>query len=248
MNNLIYFTYTNQYYINLEVAILNNFFVNLVTIEIILFSIPIFLYITSFFIKSNKISRCFVKLSKKSFSYNSQLHKYIFKFLIKLIMNILNISTSGTTKLSKAELIYKINNMSPRDFEVFCYKLYKNLGYSSFLMPDGPDGGKDVILTDSSNTKYYVECKRYLKDVVGREICQKLIGSCAMDNVQHAIIFTCGKIHTNAYEYQKSLNSKNNFNLQLIDMDKIFDMYNSSDLSCSCIEDLQDINLETYLN
>ena len=122
----------------------------------------------------------------------------------------------------------KLINDTPEEFEKFCGELYKKLGYKVTVMPEGQDGGKDVIAIDKSNNKIYIECKRYHPErgfVVGREICQKLIGSCAMDSVDRAIVFTTGRIDNNAYNYQRELNDKGKFKLELVNYDKIYDLY-----------------------
>lgn len=88
---------------------------------------------------------------------------------------------------------------TPRQFEIFCYELFKALGYRAYLTPPGPDGGKDVIV----NNNTYVECKRYNSSIIGREICQKLLGALIADKMKEGIIFTNGKINQNAIEFMK---------------------------------------------
>lgn len=64
--------------------------------------------------------------------------------------------------------------MSPRDFERLCYELLqvqnkKNLDIQ--LMPEGPDKGKDIILTNGNGKiEKVVQCKRYSKNLRQEEV------------------------------------------------------------------------------
>lgn len=71
------------------------------------------------------------------------------------------------TDFTKNQFRMMLTAFTPRQFEEICYELFQALGDDAYLMEDGPDGGKDVIL----DNKIYVECKRYNLDSVGREIC-----------------------------------------------------------------------------
>lgn len=102
----------------------------------------------------------------------------------------------GKVNISRQQLIAILKQLSPRQFEYFCSEFFRELGHEVYLMPDGPDGGKDVIVDD----KIYVECKRYNTTTVGREICQKLLGAVEADGMNKGIIFTNGRVHDNALE------------------------------------------------
>lgn len=133
------------------------------------------------------------------------------------------------TDLFKIEDLKKlIMNLNPEEFEEFCADVYRKLGYKAKVTQFGHDGGKDIILTDKENNLLYVECKRWHEEYgkeIGREICQKLIGSCASDGVNSAILVTTGKIHQNAIEYQKNLNNVKSFNLQIVDFEELIYLY-----------------------
>lgn len=47
-----------------------------------------------------------------------------------------------------------MSSFTTRQFELFTCELFKGLGYNEFLMLDGPDGGKDVILNGKRNSFY----------------------------------------------------------------------------------------------
>lgn len=122
------------------------------------------------------------------------------------------------TDFTKNQFRMMLTAFTPRQFEEFCYELFQALGYNAYLMEDGPDGGKDVIL----DNKIYVECKRYNSDTVGREICQKLLGAVTADKKEAGIIFTNGKIAPTATEFVDRVE-----NLSIWDFDKIYEAANS---------------------
>ncbi|MVX64823.1 hypothetical protein GKZ28_14080 [Clostridium chromiireducens] len=114
-----------------------------------------------------------------------------------ILSRYINYLQYGKVSISRQQLIAILKLLSPRQFEYFCAELFKALGHKVYLMPDGPDGGKDVIVDD----EIYVECKRYNGSfMIGREICQKLLGAVEADNMKKGIVFTNGKIHNNGAE------------------------------------------------
>jgi hypothetical protein len=129
-----------------------------------------------------------------------------------------NIAAKNKT-FTKQQFKLILSAFTPRQFEIFCYELFKALGYRAKLMPDGPDGGKDVIL----DNRIYVECKRYNDSKVGREICQKLLGAITRDRMNEGIIFTNGDIHQNAIEFLRVVD-----NVSIWDLDTIYE--NASEL------------------
>ena len=124
-----------------------------------------------------------------------------------------------------SELISMIEKVSPRQFEIFCAELFKSTGnyLKVEITSETCDSGRDIILTQKVNgfeEVTFVEVKHYCKtNLVGREICQKLLGSCQMFNVQKAIVITSGTFHKNAYEVAGRVN-----NLQLMDSTDIQEM------------------------
>lgn len=105
----------------------------------------------------------------------------------------------GFTTLS---LMDKVGKMSPRDFELFVAELFKCQGYNAIVTKANADYGRDVILKNKNET-IFVECKHYKNELIGREICQKLLGSMDMFGVKKGIIITTSHFHKNAYEVQK---------------------------------------------
>lgn len=99
-----------------------------------------------------------------------------------------------------------IKHMEGIEFEEFCTWLFKKSGkYNSVILTQAAgDGGKDIIL----DNKIYVECKRYTEKatvteeyMIGREICQKLVGAMVGDGFKEGIIMTTGSMHRNAWDY-----------------------------------------------
>lgn len=198
-------------------------------IEFILFLPFIFLQIILFFKSEN--TRYLKKLRtfffKKAITFNEFLFRKIRLLFLETYHSIFN---PNINKFNFNDFKNSVFLLSPDDFEKFAGQLYSGLGFSVKVMPPGPDGGKDVILT-KGNEKFYVECKHYTSNIsVGREICQKLVGAAIVDGVYNGIIFTCGTIHNNAYVYaNKLLNS--NFNLVLVDLEEMYNLYLKTNLS-----------------
>lgn len=113
-----------------------------------------------------------------------------------LLLRLIDYLQYGQVKLSKIQLETILKTLTPRQFEYFCAEFFRLMGHKSELMPDGPDGGKDVVL----DGKVYVECKRYNVSVIGSEICQKLLGAVEADGMEKGIIFTNGKVHQTGFE------------------------------------------------
>lgn len=120
--------------------------------------------------------------------------------------------------LSHLQIQKLIKRMSPRQFEIFCCELFKANGHKARLTPPSNDYGRDIII----DKKIFVECKHYSEyNFIGREILQKLVGSMEAFNINHGMVITTGKIHSNAIEYAKRV-SKTKL-IELIDMNDIMD-------------------------
>lgn len=110
-----------------------------------------------------------------------------------------------------------IDNLSGREFEVFMYLVFKELGYKVKLTQATSDGGKDIILRDIDDEIIYVECKRWSDNFkVGRPEIQKLVGSSIGDSVDNMLFVTTGQYTNEAYEYAFKID-----NLELWDMNDI---------------------------
>lgn len=138
------------------------------------------------------------------------------KLLNKLIKKHKFIKHTGYNYFSLMDTIEK---MKPREFEYFCSELYRSLGYKTKLTPSTNDYGRDIILKKDGKI-IFVECKHYNKNnLIGREICQKLLGSMNMFNADAGIIITTSDFHRNAIEVSTMVG-----NLQLVGFNEIIDM------------------------
>lgn len=147
----------------------------------------------------------------------------VIKFDIKYIVNYFHFRNIN---YSYNEIVKMIKEMSPREFEIFIAELYKYSGYKVELTPATCDGGKDIILWDDDCNMIYVEVKHYSEsNMVGREICQKLLGAVAIDGADNGIVITTGKFHNNAIEVYNKVD-----NLELIDFEGIMQMIKRLDV------------------
>ncbi|WP_346889161.1 restriction endonuclease [Clostridium sp. UBA1056] len=152
--------------------------------------------------------------------------KAIIKVIVYDIKYIYNLIHFRKINYSHRQIERMIREMSPREFEVFISELYKNMGYVVELTPETCDGGKDIILYDKNESMIYVECKHFAENnYVGREICQKLIGSITIDGADSGVIVCTGKFHKNAWEVYSKID-----NLELIDMRGIMKLVREVDV------------------
>lgn len=128
---------------------------------------------------------------------------------------------------------HEIEYMEGRQFERFSEWLFKNIGkYKSVtLTPAANDEGRDLILIDADDNTIFVECKRYTENatvtedfMIGREICQKLVGAMVADTIKRGIIITTGNIHQNAWDYIVKLEKNSDIRIEIITLDDIMRM------------------------
>lgn len=121
-------------------------------------------------------------------------YKTVYKYNKEYANRVLNSNDINNIK-------HEIKQMEGRDFEYFCEWLFKKTGkYKSVTLTQAEnDEGRDLILVDENNEFIFVECKRYTENatinenfMIGREICQKLIGAMVVDNISKGIIVTTG--------------------------------------------------------
>ena len=117
----------------------------------------------------------------------------------------------STTLISIGGILNIVKHkLNPRQFEVFCAYMFKELGYDVELTPATNDGGVDIIL---NNGEIVVECKKYITQIVGREICQKLLGAKVQYNSDNAIILNTGRYNFNARQVENEVESLKLMNL-----------------------------------
>lgn len=128
---------------------------------------------------------------------------------------------------------HEIKHMEGREFEIFCEWLFKNIGKYELvtLTPSENDEGRDLILVDNEKNKIFVECKRYTEKatatedfMIGREICQKLVGAMVSEKIEKGIIVTTGNIHQNAWNYINKLENNTDIKIEVVKLDEIMKM------------------------
>lgn len=157
----------------------------------------------------------FILLSLFSLSQDLVSLRYLFKnslililflWIVITIISVVSISIKSRKKqYSRSEIAKEIREMTPRQFEVFCGNVFKQLGYKTKVTDYTSDGGKDVIATNGEDI-IYIECKHYsMGNLVGREILQKLVGASVGGGATRAILITTSGYNNNAYNYAKTI-------------------------------------------
>ena len=142
--------------------------------------------------------------------------------LFKRVKDYRHYKDIGMNSLSLQQDILKMDGFQ---FEIFCAELYKAMGHKAKRTQSTNDMGRDCII--DGNT--FVECKHYTGDnCVGREICQKLIGSMEYFDIKKGIVFTTGKIHNNAFNYARGLKYKS---LEFVNLNDIMKMLYSVNIN-----------------
>lgn len=163
----------------------------------------------------------------------------LFIFLLKTIITLYDRCVKFKDKKFKFTIDVKrdsINKMSELEFEGFCKWLFEGTGeYSNVeLISDSNDNGVNIILTDLSNKKIFVECKRYntiTDDSINNEdcvisgiTCQKLTGAMVANNIKYGIIITTGNINPNSIEYVNKLKNGTDIDIKILTMADIIKM------------------------
>jgi len=179
-----------------------------------------------FFTRRNKRTiRLAFKMIAMIISFAVTVLIFNFNMIRKIIKYARNYSHFRKIDYTFIKIQRMVLQMDGFQFEVFCKELYKALGYKVKRTPPTCDYGRDLILND----KIFVECKHYTgNSQVGREICQKLIGSMEAFNISEGIVITTGKVHSNAYEYASRLKHKH---LQLVTLNDIMHMISKIEAS-----------------
>jgi restriction endonuclease Mrr len=223
--------------------------------------------IFSIFVTINLVVDNFKVNKYKEKNYNDNVENNLIpddneSFISSIRSNVVHALSNSILDDTKSDLISdklefikeRLIVMDGRDFEEFCVILFKKTGeYESVdITPYKYDGGKDIILTTKLNSeKIYVECKRLTprattneEIMVGRPVCQKLIGAMDGEGISKGVIITTGNVHYNAREYIKKLELNNaDKKLTIIELDEILEMCNNlSSIELSTIFNTDDSN------
>lgn len=126
--------------------------------------------------------------------------------------------------------IRQVQDLEPRQFEVFTAELLERLGYQDIeLCPKGKDGGVDVraSLKHALGTeRFIVQCKRYLKTKVGEPQVKELFANVDFNRVNRGLMVTTNyltrpaQLFINEYPHQLSKIDKDQLEAILEDLRK----------------------------
>jgi len=116
-----------------------------------------------------------------------------------------------------------------REFEEWCFCIYKKYYQcDGELTPNGPDGGKDIIL-NTKKGKIFIECKRWDANI-NLLVAQKLHSVCINEyNVIFGIVVTSGKISNRLRKKVSTFQNKKIYLHDEYDLQKILQTINSRD-------------------
>lgn len=114
-----------------------------------------------------------------------------------------------------------INGLDDREFELYIAELFNNKGYTAEVTSATNDEGRDVVACKDNN-RYYIECKSWHTNNVGREVIQKLVGATAVESVYKCICITTRKFTNTAIEYAERVNIQKGYAfVELWDMEEL---------------------------
>lgn len=131
--------------------------------------------------------------------------------------------------------------MNWREFEFFIAKVLNEHDYATRVTTPKNDGGKDIIAT-RGKILFYIECKHWQRQSVGREVLQKLVGAAAANNVREIIFITTSSYADTGIQYKYELNRAGTFHLQLWSMRDILALANHTPLSVRSLRTLSQRN------
>lgn len=106
----------------------------------------------------------------------------------------------GRIRLSNARKIEDLLALSPEEFEALVAELFRAYGYQAQVSGGNSDHGVDVVITNTTEEKWIVQCKRY-SGSVGEPIVRDLFGTMRHENAQRAYLITTGGFTKQAVEW-----------------------------------------------
>lgn len=98
-----------------------------------------------------------------------------------------------------------LQEMTPRNFEIFAGDLFTALGYDSIVTPYVSDYGCDVIAT-KDDLKIVVQCKHTIRDgTITADAIREIYAAKSFYEADKAIIFTNGKLASNSVRFAEHL-------------------------------------------
>lgn len=139
----------------------------------------------------------------------------------KAKLNIESKKRKGSSKIPNETNFDKfklaLQEMSPRNFEIFAGDLFMALGYDSIVTPYVSDNGCDVIAT-KDDVKIVVQCKHTAREnSISADAIREAYAAKSYHNADKAIVFTNGKIAPNSIRFAEHLR------VSVWDIDYIFE-------------------------
>lgn len=106
---------------------------------------------------------------------------------------------------SERELLNKLRNLKPTEFEDYIAHLYSNLGYFTERVGRSHDGGIDVI-AEKNGIKYYIQCKKFITSKVSVGAVRDFYGAMTDRLAQGKGIFITTNIFTTEAEKFAEMN------------------------------------------
>ena len=107
-------------------------------------------------------------------------------------------------------------------FELLCHLIFMASGYNSELTGDGADEGVDIRIFDKNDPRKslcLVQCKKWQKNKISRELIQQLRGQMATENVEKGGYCVTSTFTSSAKEYAEANN------IELFDQRKIIEAF-----------------------
>ena len=177
-------------------------------------------------------------LDKTSITLPEKKQKNIVRPSNPIIFPLQKIIQAPSKRGYTAQQIYAMNW---REFEFFIAKVLNEHDYATRVTTPKNDGGKDIIAT-RGKILFYIECKHWQRQSVGREVLQKLVGAAAANNVREIIFITTSSYADTGIQYKYELNRAGTFHLQLWSMRDILALANHTPLSVRSLRTLSQRN------
>lgn len=167
--------------------------------------------------------------------------------IMLLLIIIIKIITPLITKITtfndeKLKFKYKvktesIKKMTELEFECFCRWLFEEVyHYKNVILTKDTDNGVDFILIDNNDEKIYVKCKKESESsgfIINKNICEQLVGSMVVNNINNGLIVTTSEISSSTYNYIKILKKNSSFDIKFLTLEEITKILNE----CSELEE-----------
>lgn len=103
-------------------------------------------------------------------------------------------------QISQPHDLEALYDLSPKEFEQYVARVFRQKGYKVYLRGASGDKGVDLELEQPGGKRAIVQCKRYRRPV-GPEVVRELFGTLIHERVSHAFLVTTADISPSAREW-----------------------------------------------